>query len=309
MVQTLKNVLILGGNGFVGKSFKNSEMFNKSFKTYYSDRKDTDLTKYDQVESLFQNVQPEIILNCAGKSGGIVATSSNPYSYLSENLKIYLNIYEAIKKLKCVDLINLGSSAMYPKDSPIPIKESSLMAGNLEESNSHYSLSKIVGIELGKALNTKTINVKTLIPTNLYGPHDNFDPLYSNVVPGLIRKIHEAKVNNMPEYVAWGSGEPFRELLYVDDLINAVTEIIQNNLNSSIINIGSGEEIRIKDLVFKICEIIGYDGNIVFDKSKPDGIYRKTLDSSIINNLGWNPTTNLDKGLKITYKWLTKNLV
>ena len=109
----------------------------------------------------------------------------------------------------------------------------------------------------------------------------------------------------MPEYVAWGSGEPFRELLYVDDLINAVTDIIQNNLKSSIINIGSGEEIRIKDLVFKICEIIGYDGNVVFDKSKPDGIYRKTLDSSIINNLGWNPTTNLDKGLKITYEWLS----
>ena len=158
----------------------------------------------------------------------------------------------------------------------------------MEESNSHYSLSKIVGVELGKALDTGKINVTTLIPTNLYGPHDNFDPLYSNVVPGLIRKIHEAKVNNMSEYVAWGSGEPFRELLYIDDLINAVTEIIQNNLKSSIINIGSGEEIRIKDLVFKICEIIGYDGNIVFDKSKPDGIYRKTLDSSIINNLGWN---------------------
>ena len=303
MEQINKKLLVLGSQGLVGTAIKRSEIINQKFIVHYSNRAEADLTNRKEVESLFNSVKPNITINCAGKVGGILANNTQRYEFLTENLLINLNLFETLKKYENSLLINLGSSSIYPKNSKFPLKESSLMTGPLEETNSAYSLSKIVGIAMGKAIESNILKTINLIPTNLYGPNDNFDSQSSHVVPGLINKFYEAQENNDAECIVWGSGKPSRELLFVDDLVSALEVIIESNPKEEIINVGSGSEISIKDLANKISLIAGYKGKVVFDKSKPDGVLKKTLDSSLISSLNWSPKVDLDDGLKRTYEW------
>ena len=303
MEQINKKLLVLGSQGLVGTAIKRSEIINQKFIVHYSNRAEADLTNKKEVESLFNSVKPNITINCAGKVGGILANNTQRYEFLTENLLINLNLFETLKKYENSLLINLGSSSIYPKNSKFPLKESSLMTGPLEETNSAYSLSKIVGIAMGKAIESNILKTINLIPTNLYGPNDNFDSQSSHVVPGLINKFYNAQKNNDAECIVWGSGKPSRELLFVDDLVSALEVIIESNPKEEIINVGSGSEISIKDLANKISFIAGYKGKVVFDKSKPDGVLKKTLDSSLISSLNWSPKVDLDDGLKRTYEW------
>ena len=226
-----------------------------------------------------------------------------------ENLKINLNILESSIPFDEIKIINLGSSCIYPLNAENPIKEDSFMDGKLEPTNSPYAMAKLTSIELGRSISSEYGHkIVNLMPTNLYGPNDNFDEEYSHVIPGLIARMHKAKKTNAKEFKIWGSGIPLREFLYVDDLSNCINFIIQNKIESDLLNVGSGVEISILNLAEKIKTLVGFEGELNFDNSKPDGNPRKLLDSNKINKLGWKASTNLDEGLKKTYSWFQENI-
>ena len=303
-----KKVLLFGSNGLVGSSVKELFEKDKNVELIAATRDDADLFNYDSTKNIIEDNKPNIIINSAAKVGGIYANNKYRTTFLLDNLKININILEACINFPNIKIINLGSSCIYPLDAPTPIKESSLLDGKLEETNSPYAIAKIAGIELGRSLHSQFGHeVINLMPTNLYGPRDNFSDLNSHVIPGLIQRIHNAKIEKNKNVEIWGSGKPLREFLYVNDLADAIKFIINNNVRDELINIGSGEEITIKDLANLICEVIGYNGSLLFDSSMPDGNPRKLLDSSIINSLGWKAKTKLKDGLEKTYKWYEEN--
>ena len=303
-----KKVLLFGSNGLVGSSVKELFEKDKSVELIAATRDDADLFNYDSTKNIIEDNKPNIIINSAAKVGGIYANNKYRTTFLLDNLKININILEACINFPNIKIINLGSSCIYPLDAPTPIKESSLLDGKLEETNSPYAIAKIAGIELGRSLHSQFGHeVINLMPTNLYGPRDNFSDLNSHVIPGLIQRIHNAKTKKNKNVEIWGSGKPLREFLYVNDLADAIKFIINNNVRDELINIGSGEEITIKDLANLICEVIGYNGSLLFDSSMPDGNPRKLLDSSKINSLGWKAKTKLKNGLEKTYKWYVEN--
>ena len=303
-----KKVLLFGSNGLVGSSVKELFEKDKNIELIAATRDDADLFNYDSTKNIIEDNKPNIIINSAAKVGGIYANNKYRTTFLLDNLKININILEACINFPNIKIINLGSSCIYPLDAPTPIKESSLLDGKLEETNSPYAIAKIAGIELGKSLHSQFGHeVINLMPTNLYGPRDNFSDLNSHVIPGLIQRIHNAKIEKNKNVEIWGSGKPLREFLYVNDLADAIKFIINNNVRDELINIGSGEEITIKDLANLICEVIGYNGSLLFDSSMPDGNPRKLLDSSKINSLGWKAKTKLKNGLEKTYKWYLEN--
>ena len=251
---------------------------------------------------------PDVLIIAAAKVGGIVANNTKRVEFLTENLKINLNLLEACSPHKKIKIINLGSSCIYPLNAEDPIKESSYMTGPLEPTNSPYAMAKLTAIELGRSLGKqKGHTVINLMPTNLYGPNDNFSDEESHVIPGLINRMHEAKINLKEELEIWGSGKPLREFLYVDDLAKAIEFIIINDIKTDLINIGSGEEISIKNLATMLKEIIQFEGKLVFNTDKPDGNPRKLLDSTLINSLGWKSGVTLNDGLTNTYKWYQNN--
>ena len=302
-------ILITGSNGLVGSSLTRIlTTSNPSFNILPTTRKDANLFSFEETKNLILSKKPDVIVNAAAKVGGILANNTNRTDFIIENLKININLLESLVNLPEIKLINLGSSCIYPLDATNPISEDSLMTGKLEPTNSPYAMAKLTAIEIGDALTKehghKIINV---MPTNLYGPNDHFSEKNSHVIPGLIFRMHNAKLNNDKEFKVWGTGKPLREFLYVDDLSKAINHLIENNLNPELINIGSGDEITIKDLVNKISKIINYDGEIVFDDTKPDGNPRKLLDSSKVNSYGWDSEISLDQGLKLTYKWFNQN--
>jgi GDP-L-fucose synthase len=219
-----------------------------------------------------------------------------------------MNILEACIENNEIKIINLGSSCIYPLNAVNPISENSLLTGKLEPTNSPYAIAKISAIEIGKAISEQYGHkILNLMPTNLYGPGDNFSEKDSHVIPGLISRMHKAKLTKEPTFDIWGSGKPLREFLYIDDLSKAIEFLINNEIDDDLINIGSGEEISIYDLSILIKEVIKYPGDLVFDKSMPDGNPRKLIDSSKINNLGWNPQVDLNEGLKLSYDWFLEN--
>ena len=302
-------ILITGSNGLVGSSLTRIlTTSNPSFNILPTTRKDANLFSFEETKNLILSKKPDVIVNAAAKVGGILANNTNRTDFILENLKININLLESLVNLPEIKLINLGSSCIYPLDATNPISEDSLMTGKLEPTNSPYAMAKLTAIEIGDALKKehghKIINV---MPTNLYGPNDHFSEKNSHVIPGLIFRMHNAKLNNDKEFKVWGTGKPLREFLYVDDLSKAINHLIENNLNPELINIGSGDEITIKDLVNKISKIINYDGEIIFDDTKPDGNPRKLLDSSKVNSYGWDSEISLDQGLKLTYKWFNQN--
>lgn len=279
-----------------------------SFDVISSTRQDTDLFDIKQTQTLIENTQPDILIIAAARVGGIVANNTKRTEFIMENLKINMNLLEASIPFPNMRIINLGSSCIYPLNAKDPISEESIMTGKLEPTNSPYAMAKLTAIEIGNSLNSqyghKVIN---LMPTNLYGPNDFYSDTDSHVIPGLIYRMHAAKANNLINFDIWGTGSPLREFLYVDDLALAIKFIINNDVTDELINIGSGDEITIKNLAIKIKSVVKYEGNLNFDKTKPDGNPRKLLDSSKINKLGWMSTKSLDEGLRISYKWFLEN--
>ena len=296
-------IYIAGHNGMVGSAclrlFQLRGYKNLIFKT----SKELDLRNQMEVNSFFEDQKPDAVIIAAARVGGIHANNTYGYDFLIDNLQIQNNLISASEKNNVGKVIFLGSSCIYPKMAPQPLKEEHLLTGSLEETNQWYAIAKIAGLKSIEALNKyKNKNYVSLMPTNLYGQNDNYDLNNSHVLPALIRKFHEAKINNHSEVVLWGSGEPLREFLYVDDLAEAILYSLVNDLDSDLYNIGSGDEISIKELAEMIQKIIGHNGKIIWDTSMPNGTPRKLLDSSRFLSKGWSPKTNLRDGIEKVYK-------
>ena len=306
-----KNILVFGANGLVGSSCMRILSTSSKVSTVIpSTRKDTNLFSLEETKQKIISSKPDVVIIAAAKVGGILANNTYRTEFLIENLKINMNILESLIEFPDVQIINLGSSCIYPLNAKNPLKEESIFSGKLEPTNSPYAVAKLSAIELADAMSQQfNHNIFNLMPTNLYGVNDNFSELDSHVIPGLIRRMHKAKISNQPKFEIWGSGTPLREFLYVDDLALAIEFLINKNLDKSVINVGSSEEISIKNLAFLIKEIINYEGDLDFDKSKPDGNPRKLLDTSYLNSIGWKPKINLKDGLDATYKWFIENEV
>jgi GDP-L-fucose synthase len=269
-----------------------------------------DLTQGQLVEKFFASEKPDFVFLAAAKVGGILANNNFPADFIRENLLIQTYVIDAAYRHGCKKLMFLGSSCIYPKFATQPIQEESLLTGLLEPTNSAYALAKIAGLEMcrsyGRQFGFPTI---CLMPTNLYGPGDNFDPQNSHVLPALIRKFHEAKVKQLPEVQIWGTGSPRREFLHVDDLANAAVFLMkfEKVIEDPLLNVGVGEDLTIRELAEMIQRIVGYQGRLTFDTSKPDGTPRKLLDVSKLKHLGWQPTISLENGISETYKWFLEH--
>ena len=305
-----KNVLIFGSNGLVGSScvriLSKSEKINS---VIASNRNDTNLFSIEETKRKIDEAKPDIVVNAAARVGGILANDTYRTEFLLENLKINMNILESLIPFPEIQIINLGSSCIYPLNATNPISENEIFSGKLEPTNSPYAVAKLSAIELADAMAIQyNHNIFNLMPTNLYGPRDNFSETNSHVIPGLIKRMHLAKESGEKEFKIWGTGKPLREFLYVDDLSSAIEFLIDKKLNKNIINVGSNEEISINNLAQNIKELIGFKGELSFDNSKPDGNPRKLLDSSYINSIGWKAKTDLRSGLKNTYNWFKENI-
>lgn len=269
--------------------------------------KELDLTRQAEVEAFFQKERPEYVFLAAAKVGGILANNTYPADFIYNNIIIQANIIHASHQNKVRKLLFLGSSCIYPKHAPQPIREEYLLTGVLEPTNEPYAIAKIAGIKMCQSYNRQYArNFISVMPTNLYGPFDNFDLETSHVLPALIRKFHEAKAAMQP-VVLWGTGRPRREFLYIDDLADACVFLMKRYDGSEIVNIGVGEDISIAELATLVKEIAGYEGDIIYDTSKPDGTPRKLLDVSRLRSLGWKAKTGLREGIAKTYEWYARH--
>lgn len=263
-----------------------------------------DLTRQEKVETFFRKERPEYVFVAAGRVGGIIANRNSPTEFLYDNVMIASNVIHTAAKSNVKKLLFLGSSCIFPKFAEQPIRESSILTGPLEPTNEGYALAKIAGIKLAEYYNRQYgKRFISAMPPNLYGIGDNFHLENSHVIPGLMRRLHEAKISKKSSFTAWGTGSPLREFMMVDDLVDGCFFIMENYEAPELINIGSGEEISIRELVFLLAEVIGFEGKIVFDPAKPDGTPRKLMDSSKIHSMGWRHRTSLREGLKIAYQW------
>ncbi len=302
-------VIVFGSNGLVGSSISRVlETSNKVDKLIKSKRLELDLFNNDDVKQFVKDQKPDVIINAAAKVGGIHANNTKRSEFILENLKINMNILESCIEMPNIKIINLGSSCIYPLNAKNPIKESEFMNGKLEPTNSPYAMAKLSAIEIGRSMSKQFGHqILNLMPTNLYGPNDYFSDLDSHVIPALIHRMQKTIETGENEFIVWGSGSPLREFLYVDDLSNFINFIIDKEIKNDLINVGSGQEISIKNLAILIKELMDFKGDIVFDSSKPDGNPRKLLDSSLLNKLGWNEFTDLRSGLKNTIQWYKSN--
>ena len=302
-------VIVFGSNGLVGSSvsriLENSDKVDQVIK---SNRSELDLFDKKNVEKFVKKHRPDVIINAAAKVGGIHANDTKRTEFILENLKINMNILESCLEMPSIKIINLGSSCIYPLNAKNPINESEFMNGKLEPTNSPYAMAKLSAIEIGRSMSKQFGHkVLNLMPTNLYGPNDYFSDLDSHVIPALIHRMQKTIENDEDKFTVWGSGSPLREFLYVDDLSNFINFIIDKEIENDLINVGSGQEISIKNLALLIKDLMGFQGDVVFDSSKPDGNPRKLLDSSLMNELGWNDFTDLRNGLISTIKWYKSN--
>jgi GDP-L-fucose synthase len=297
-------IFVAGHRGLVGSAIvrrlRSAGHENLALRT----RQELDLEDQAGVFRFFEEEKPDYVFFAAAKVGGILANSTYPADFIRDNLAVELNVIEAAYRAGVQKLLFLGSSCIYPKLAPQPIREEYLLTGELEPTNEWYAIAKIAGIKLCQAYNqqygTRFISA---MPTNLYGPNDNFDLQTSHVLPALLRKFHEAKERGAPEVVVWGSGRPRREFLHVDDLADACLYLMEHHEGSEIVNVGVGEDVSIRELAELIRDVVGYEGELVFDASKPDGTPRKLLDVSRIRGLGWAATIPLRGGVEQTYDW------
>ena len=301
-------IYIAGHHGLVGSAIVRNLKIQGYSNLVFRSRDELDLLNEKAVANFFTIEKPEYVFLAAAKVGGIYANNEYPAEFIFQNLQIQNNIIHNSYLNGVKKLLFLGSSCIYPLDCKQPIKENYLLTGLLEKTNESYAIAKIAGIKMCQSYNrqygTKFISV---MPTNLYGQNDNFNLKTSHVLPALINKFHQAKLNNDKEVVIWGTGSPMREFLYVDDLVDACTFLMNNYEENEIVNIGTGEEISILDLAKLIKNTVGFNGEIVNDKTKPDGTPRKLLDVSKLNNLGWKHKTELKMGLGLTYNWFLEN--
>ena len=297
-------IFIAGHKGMVGSAccrILSSAGYNKLI---VKTSKELDLRNQNEVKKFLEKEKPYAIIDAAAKVGGILANNNYPYEFLIDNMLIQNNLIMSAHELNIPKFIFLGSSCIYPRLAPQPIKEEYLLTGALEPTNEPYAIAKISGVKLIDALRKQyNKDYVSLMPTNLYGPGDNFDLKSSHVIPAMIRKFHEAKLSHNSDVKLWGSGDPMREFLHVDDLAFAIKFSLESKLENSFYNVGSGKEISIKKTAQLIQSIIGHKGLIIWDKTKPDGTPRKLLDSSKFNSLGWNPNIKFQNGIKTTYNF------
>ncbi len=300
-------ILVAGGSGLVGLAIVR-ELKGLNQDVIGISSKDIDLLDRNKTFKFIKNLKPTAIIDSAAKVGGIGGNNSYPVEFLSQNLQIQSNLMDAAHAAKVLKFVFLGSSCIYPRDCDQPIKEEYLLTGELEQTNSAYAVAKIAGIELIKSYR-KEYGYKwiSVMPTNMFGPNDNFDLENGHVLPVLIRKFIEAKRSGSGKVTLWGSGAPFREFMHVDDFAKAVVFCMEKYDDSKQINVGSGHEVSIKDLATKISAVVGFTGEIIWDSSKPDGTPRKVLDSSKITKLGWKPLILLDQGIASTVEWYLQN--
>src|SRR5213082_1698656 len=307
-MQKSEKIFVAGHRGMVGSALIRALEAAGFSKLLKRDRSELELGDSAAVAKFFQKEKPEIVIFAAAKVGGIKANTEQPVEFLLENLSVQNNVIAAAHENGARKLLFLGSSCIYPKLAPQPIPESALLSGPLEPTNEAYAIAKIAGIKLCQAYaRQKGKNFISVMPTNLYGPNDNFDLETSHVLAALVRKAHEAKAQNEKQLIVWGTGKPRREFLHVDDLAAACLLLLEKYDSPEIINIGCGEDVTIRELAELVCEVVGFDGKLVWDKTKPDGTPRKLLDVTRIRKLGWQPTIPLRKGIAQTYEWFLAN--
>lgn len=303
-----KYIYIAGHLGMVGSAIKRKLEDLGYHNFIFRSSSELDLRDQSQVKEFFRQEKPAIVIDTAAKVGGIMANNNYPYQFLMDNMQIQNNLIHESLENKVEKFIFLGSSCIYPKFADQPLKESSLLTDSLEPTNEWYALAKITGVKACQAIrNQFGKDYVSLMPTNLYGTHDNFDLTSSHVLPAMIRKFHEAKIKGNTKVTLWGSGNPMREFLFVDDLAKAVVFALENKLPDYLYNIGTGVDLSIKDLAHLIQSIVGHQGDIIWDSSKPDGTPRKLMDVSKMHALGWRHQIELKEGIEITYQWFLKN--
>jgi GDP-L-fucose synthase len=298
------SIYVAGHRGLVGSAICRRLRKDGYSNLIVRDRRELDLFERPAVDAFFAAEKPEYVFLAAARVGGILANSTYPVEFLRDNLSIELNVLDAAYRHGVKKIENLGSSCIYPKLAPQPIKEEYLLTGPLEPTNEWYAIAKIAGIKLAQAYRQQYgFRAISLMPTNLYGPGDQFDLKASHVLPALLRKAHEAKVSNSREMVVWGSGSPRREFMHVDDLADAALFLMLHYDDPGIINVGVGTDVTIRELAELICRVTGFEGRLEFDASKPDGMPRKLLDVSRLSGLGWRARIGLEEGITETYRW------
>jgi GDP-L-fucose synthase len=309
MLKKTDKILIAGQEGMAGSAIYKL-LKKKKYKIIECKRKYLDFTDYHKVSSFFKRKKPNVVINAAGKVGGILDNSKYPIDYLNKNILIGLNIINISYKYNVKKIINLGSACIYPKITKLPIKESYLLSSFLEKTNEAYALAKIVTLKLCEYYKkNKKKEFISIQPANLYGDNDNYDLKSSHVIPALIRKFCEAKLNKKPEVIIWGSGKSKREFMHVNDLASAIYFLLKKKTKEYFLNIGTNEEISIRELANKLRVISNFQGKIIFDKSKPDGQKRRVLDSTKLKKMGWKNNISLDKGLNKIYNNFEKEYI
>lgn len=283
---------------------------NKGYKNLIGkSSKDLDLREQSAVRSFYKSYKPEVVIDAAARVGGILANNNYPYQFLMENMLIQNNLIDGALHNGCRKFIFLGSSCIYPKLAPQPLKEEYLLTAPLEPTNEWYALAKISGVKACEAIRKQYgKDFVSLMPTNLYGPYDNFDLETSHVLPAMMRKFHEAKENGHAPVTLWGSGKPKREFLHVDDMAEAVVFAMENSFKDNLYNVGTGKDLSIRDLAELIQKVVGHKGDIIWDNDKPDGTPRKLMDVSKMTQAGWKAKINLEKGIEDTYQWFLVNI-
>ena len=297
-------IFVAGHRGMVGSALLRRLQSSGYHNLILRSREELDLEDQAAVNRFFETECPDVVILAAAKVGGIMANATYPADFIRINLAIGLNVISAAHRFGVGRLLNLGSSCIYPREAPQPMREEYLLTGRLEPTNQPYAVAKIATLELCESMNRQhDTDFRTVLPTNLFGPGDNFDPETSHVLPALIRRFHEAKDASLSVVDVWGTGKPRREFLHVDDLADACVFVLEIEETPERINVGTGRDITIRELAELIAEVVGYSGDIAFDPSRPDGTPRKLLDVSRMRSLGWNPRIGLREGIENTYRW------
>lgn len=301
-------IYVAGHKGMVGSAIVRALEKNGYTNIVTKSHKELDLTRQDQVEKFFSEEKPDYVFLAAAKVGGIIANSEHPADFMYDNMILEMNVIHSAWKNNCKKLMFLGSSCIYPRMAPQPMKESCLLTSSLEHTNEAYALAKISGLKYCEYLNRQYgTDYISVMPTNLYGPNDNYHPKHSHVLPALIRRFHEAKESGAKEVYCWGTGSPLREFLYVDDLADACVYLMNNYSGNETVNLGTGKELTIKELTELVAKVIGYEGEIKWDTTKPDGTPRKLLDVSKLEALGWKYKTDMEEGIRLAYEDFLNN--
>ncbi len=303
-----RRVWVAGHGGMVGQALMR-RLAREDCELLTAERKSVDLRRQAETEDWMAERRPDAVFLAAARVGGILANDSQPADFIHDNLAILTNVTATAARLGVAKLLLLGSSCIYPREAPQPMTEDCLLTGQLEPTNQWYAIAKIAGLKLCQAYRRQQgCDFISALPTNLYGPGDNFDLESSHVIPALMRKIHEAKAAGANKVTLWGTGRPRREFLHVDDCADALVHLMQRYSGETHVNVGCGQDVTIRELADTIARVVGWDGAFAFDPGKPDGTPRKLLDTRLLSRLGWTPSTSLEDGLRQTYAWYLKNL-